>query len=594
MSRVAVSNHAKLFWLLLRGAVRRIAGRANGHPLLRWPRMPFKADRLLIAPQDLRTADATRASEIYAGRFAFAGKVVVCDGRSIFEMEPPSDEWAAALLGFGWLRHLRAAESGITRANARALIDEWIALQGSWHPVAWRPDVLSRRIISWLCHSTLLLQDADVRFYRRFLRSLVRQVRYLRHTAGDARRGVAHMQAVIALSYAALCIAGQARHISSTTERLTHELERQILPDGGHVSRDPGAIIEILLELLPLRQVFASRNIAPAQALLNAIDRMMPMLRFFRHSEGTFAHFNGMGATPADLVSTLLAYDENRGAPFSNAPYSAYQRVEAGGGVLIADTGCAPPIEMSLDAHAGCLSFEFSSPRQSLIVVNCGIPAVGRENWRQLARATAAHSTVTFNNTSSARFIELATFRRVLGGSPMLGGPSKVTVTREDGPEALVLRASHDGYADRFGIVHERVLTLAADGTRFDGEDIFLAADGSAQLRAVQDEFAVRFHLHPAVKATRLTDGHGVMLMTPNKEVWTFSAREDRVELEDSVYLAASEGPRRTMQIVIHGHARTASRVQWSFQQAQPTTLAGAGAGTARRPREEEEPRLPL
>ena len=76
---------------------------------------------------------------------------------------------------------------------------------------------------------------------------------------------------------------------------------------------------------------------------------------------------------------------------------------------------------------------------------------------------------------------------------------------------------------------------------------MFLAADGGAQVRTTRDKFAVRFHLHPTVKATRLTDGHGAMLMTPNKEVWTFSAREDRVELEDSVYLAGSEGPRRTI-----------------------------------------------
>jgi uncharacterized heparinase superfamily protein len=299
-----------------------------------------------------------------------------------------------------------------------------------------------------------------------------------------------------------------------------------------------------------------------------------------------------MGATPADLVSTLLAYDETRGAPVSNAPYSCYQRLEASGGVLLADTGGAPPLEMSLDAHAGCLSFEFSTPKQSLLVVNCGMPPVGRENWRELARATAAHSTVTFNNVSSARFVELVTFRRLLGGSPMIGGPGKIAVTREDGTDALVLRASHDGYADRFGIVHERVLTLASDGARLDGEDIFLAADGGPQLRTTQDEFAVRFHLHPTVKATRLSDGHGVMLMTPNKEVWTFSAREDRVDLEDGVYLASSEGPRRTMQIVIHGHARTASRVQWCFQQTQPTTPAGTGS--TRRSREEQEPRLPL
>ncbi|MGA7232270.1 MAG: heparinase II/III family protein [Xanthobacteraceae bacterium] len=590
MSRIAVANHAKLSWLLLRGALRRIAGRANGHPVFRWPFTPFKSDRLVIAPQDLRTADATRATEIYSGRFAFAGKVVVCDRRSIFEMEPPSDEWAAALLGFGWLRHLRAAESGITRANARALVDEWISFQGGWHSIGWRPDVLARRIISWLSQSTLVLQDADVRFYRRYLRSLLRQVRYLRHTAGDARRGIARLQAVIALSYAALCIAGQARHIKSMTERLKGELERQILPDGGHASRDPGAVIEILLDLLPLRQAFASRNIAPPQALQNAIDRMMPMLRFFRHSEGTFAHFNGMGATPADLLLTLLAYDEARGAPFANAPYSGYQRLAAGGAVAVVDTGCAPPIEMSLDAHAGCLSFEFSAPRQSLIIVNCGMPTIGRENWRPIARATAAHSTVTFNDASSARFVELATFRRMLGGSPIVGGPTRVTVNREESSDTIALRAMHDGYAARFGILHERVLILSTDGMRLEGEDIFLDADGESRVRSARDEFAIRFHLHPTVRATCLTDGHGVMLMTPNKEVWTFSAHHDQVELEDSVYLAGSEGPRRTLQLVIRGHARTAARVQWLLQ-AHPSVGANGGAT---RQADEEEPRLPL
>ena len=94
-----------------------------------------------------------------------------------------------------------------------------------------------------------------------------------------------------------------------------------------------------------------------------------------------------MGATPADLLLTLLAYDEARGAPLSNAPHSGYQRLEAGGGVLIMDTGRAPPIEMSLEAHAGCLSFEFSSPKQNLIV---SIAACRRPRAR-LAAAGARH-----------------------------------------------------------------------------------------------------------------------------------------------------------------------------------------------------------
>jgi uncharacterized heparinase superfamily protein len=589
MAHAGLGNHAKLSWLLLRGGARRLAGRVNSHPVVRWPLPPFRADRLLIAPPDLRTADATLASEIYSGRFAFAGKVVVCDGRSIFEMDPPSEDWAVELLGFGWLRHLRAAESAITRANGRALVDEWITLQGSWHPLAWRPDVLSRRIISWLSQATLVLQDADVRFYRRFLRSLVRQVSYLRHTAGDARRGVAHLQAIIALADAALCIAGQRRRIKSATAALQQELERQILPDGGHVGRDPGAIIEILLELLPLRQAYASRNIAPPPALLNATDRMMPMLRFFRHSDGSFARFNGMGATPADLLLTLMHYDEARGTPVSNAPHSGYQRLEAGGGVLIMDVGKAPPIEMSLDAHAGFLSFEFSSPKHNSLIVNCGMPPTAREDWRQLARTTPSHSTVTFNDASSARFVTSLAFSHVLGGSPMLEGPTQVPMLREDRADGIVLRAIHDGYAERFGILHERTISLAADGTRLEGEDVFRSADGSEQVQTSRDKYALRFHLHPTVKATRLSDGHGAMLMGPDKDVWTFTVREGRVELEDSVYLAGAEGPRRTTQIVVYGHAQHAPRVLWSLQ-AGAAIMAKSTARSVRA----EEPKLPL
>jgi uncharacterized heparinase superfamily protein len=316
---------------------------------------------------------------------------------------------------------------------------------------------------------------------------------------------------------------------------------------------------------------------------------MMPMLRFFRHSDGTLAHFNGMGATPIEQLMTLLAYDDTHGAPLSNAPYSAYQRIEAHGSVLIMDTGGAPPIEMSLEAHAGCLSFEFSTSKHSPLVVNCGMPPIGRDDWRRFVRSTPAHSTVTFNEASSARFVETAAFRRVLGGAPMLDGPNHINVTREARGDTVMLRASHNGYADRFDVIHERTVVVSNDGNKLEGEDYFIGAS-STQIRVKDDSYALRFHLHPSVKATRLTDGHSVMLVTASKEVWTFSVPEHRLELEDSVFLGGSEGPRRTTQIVIHGHAQATPRVLWSFQQ---TGAASVAAATRQRARA-DEPRLPL
>jgi uncharacterized heparinase superfamily protein len=587
MSRVSVAERAKLSSLLLRGALRKVSGRLNGHPLLRWRFFPGKAERLIIAPQDLRTSDATRAAEIYAGRFAFAGKVVICDGRSPFEIVPPSDEWAAGLLGFGWLRHLRAADSGITRANARALVDEWITLQGSWHAIAWRPDILSRRIVAWLCQSPLLLSDADVRFYRRFMRSLSRQVRCLRRNWHRARDGVPQLQALIALTYASLCMSGQGRHLRKTTRRLVDALEYQILPDGGHISRNPDALVDLLLDLLPLRQAFSSRNVAPPPPLLRAIDRMMPMLRFFRHGDGNFAHFNGMGATQPDLLATVLAYDDARGAPLSAAPHSGYQRAEAGGMVLLMDAGRPPPIALSQEAHAGCLSFELSYRNQRLIV-NCGIPATNRETWRQVARATAAHSTVTFNDTSSCRFLESKFFRRLLLGAPIIGGLRDVRAAREERTGGILLRASHDGYADRFHVVHHRSLMLMNDGSRFEGEDSFELADPSRMPDNDSDAFAVRFHLHPSVKANRLSDGHGVMLLMPDRRVWTFDANDEQVEIEESVFLAGTDGPRRTVQIVIYGRATKNPTIRWSFAHMSRSTAG------ERMVEEEQQPELPL
>src|SRR3954466_1979257 len=174
MSRVSVAERTKLSVFLARGLVRNLTSRITTHPVVNWPFSFGKADRVVIAPQDLRTTDSTRAAEIYAGRFVFAGKVILCDSRSPFEITPPSEDWAVALLGFGWLRHLRAAQSGITRANARALVDEWVALQGAYRPIGWQPQIMARRIVSWLSHAPLILHDADEQFYRRFLRSLAR------------------------------------------------------------------------------------------------------------------------------------------------------------------------------------------------------------------------------------------------------------------------------------------------------------------------------------------------------------------------------------------------------------------------------------
>ena len=123
-------GQAKLFGLVMRryltklGALAAISGRPASAMRAR------RAGRLMLAPQDIRTADPITAEEICEGYFAFAGRSVRASGGSPFAVEPPSAHWSAILHGFGWLRHLRTADNAPSRANISVLVTDWLDRSG--------------------------------------------------------------------------------------------------------------------------------------------------------------------------------------------------------------------------------------------------------------------------------------------------------------------------------------------------------------------------------------------------------------------------------------------------------------------------------
>lgn len=524
--------------------------------LVRW--RSSAPERLLIAPQDIRTSDPTIAADINAGYFAFGGKIVHASGRSPFDIEPGSEIWTRHLTGFGWLRHLRAADTPAGRRRGRTLVASFLDAHPRPGPgPQWEPAVVARRLISWLSQSPVILDGADRDFYTRFLLALETQRAVLARHIAAGPRGPDRLIAAIALAEFGLCVDGVATLQKRGSGALATEVEGQILPDGGHVSRNPQTLIDLLLDLLPLRQAYAARGIQCPQPVLNAIDRMMPMLRLFRHGDGALALFNGMGVTAPELVATILAYDDVRGRPIVNARASGYQRLEGGQTIAVVDAGGPPPRAFSSAAHAGCLSFELSSGAHRL-VINCGAPDGARPGPREAARSTAAHSTLTLDDTSSCRFAPPGS--RGEGGL-LISGPREVEAEREEGPRGTVLRLSHDGYAAEFGLIHQRLLSLSAAGDLFEGHDRLIGADG--ELGRVMP-FALRFHLHPSVKA-KPQSAHTVRLDAPDGDTWLFEASAPAAT-EPTILFAAVGGPRQTTQIRLNGLSGTGESLNWRFR----------------------------
>ena len=532
-----------------------------------------RAEQLLLAPQELRTADPSFASELYNGHFGLAGKLAEVDTESPFEIDPPSEGWARELYGFGWLRHLRAAGSELSREQAKVLVNDFIALKRSLPGLAWQPEIVGRRVVSWLSNSVLVLDSGEPQAYETFLRALTSQLRYLSASYRDAPDGVPRLVALMALVYAGLCIAEQQAVVERYARPLCKELERQILPDGGHISRNPEALVELLLDLLPLKQCFVARDRPPPKELTDAIERIMPMLRFFRTCDGTMTRFNGAGPTPTDALATVLAYDDVKGAPVRYAANSAYARLECGSTMFICDIGPTPAPSLSMTANAGFLSFEMSSGNSPMIV-NCGTPPVDHDEWRPFARSTPAHSTLTFEDVSSGEFGAPGSTN---GAQPAIDapliGPANAQASRSDQGDntgGIRIKGSHDGYLERFGVTHARQILIAPKGLLISAEDKLYAPQGlkNPPEGLIAGDYAIRFHLHPSVRAAAAADGQSVELTLKNGEVWRITSNAPETMIEESFFLADARGPQPTSQVVLGGvmGESTEVRIVWNIE----------------------------
>jgi uncharacterized heparinase superfamily protein len=530
--------------------------------------------------------DPSKAPELYRGCFELAGCRVMLRGGSVYALQEPRPvSFDIALHSFTYLHDLKAGQGQLHRVYARGLIAEWLEHRAWRQPAARGAQTASWRMINWVQCAPFLLKGASRSFELAFLASLSAQARAMLRKGPATALPQDRLLAAIALAYAVFGTSGLESLHKTILQRLTHELDSQILADGGHVSRN-GEVLCLLLGLLvPLRQAMQDAYIEVPAAMHAAIERMLPMLRFLRHNDGRLAVFQGVSRTQAGLVRAILASDSVAGKPLSHAHMSGFARLSHGQTSLIMDTGQPVLPSVSGTAAASPLALEFcDGPHR--IIVNCGSRPVEDSEWQLAARLTSAHSTICLGNTDTSRVADGALFRRLFGTPAMLqrGGVEAEVSTEAPGS---VITARHSCYEAPFGLICQRRVFLSADGHDLRGEDVFLPAD-VMDANVLDPEFSIRFHLHPSVKATLSRDGASIMMVLPSKTGWKFFARGGQLSLSTSLYLPDVRTPRPTQQIVISGIAGRPDRVQWAFKRIHKT------ANHAARTSIDNAPELPL
>ena len=501
-------------------------------------------------PEAIWKGDTYKGDDIIAGRFTFerSAPLVSIDPWAVETDDPAQLEH---LHSFHWLRDLAEAEDQIAaRSRVQTLIEDWISNNEIWSPLPWRPDILGERITLWFEYYDQLFATGGNSFRRLVVKSLSRQLKHLNRVAHIETIGIAKLTALKGLICGAACLPGGGKRLPSLYKTLEREIERHILDDGSYINRNPSSHHTALTRLVEIRSIIKGRQLPSNNALEETIQKMAPVLRFFRHPDGGLSQFNGSVPGDTQCIDRTLIRAAARTLPPRILPISRYNRLLVGKILVLFDIGSPPPVGYDDNAHAGTLSIEVSIGRERLFV-NCGA-IIGTENsWKAVQRTTAAHSTLTIEDRNSSE---------LLASGGLGSRRAKVIANYEEDDDYFISSARHDGYCLPFSTVHSRTLRLAKNSERLEGVDELTCPDNR--------RFNIRFHLHPQVSASVSHSGKSAILRLPKGGGWQLDCNGGNLRLDESIYLDGVRA-KRSVQIVFEGDTEQEKTViSWALHSA--------------------------
>lgn len=538
----------------------RLAWKTPIHSLRLRGRVPL---RLTAVPKDPIAGDKAVGEALLRGRFVHGGTEMAIDRVDFGQLACPAD-FAAYLHSFAWLRDLGAAATRERGAKlAEAITRKWLeATAQHVSEPAWRPDHWGRRILFWTAYAPYILSSRDLVYRSLVLNILARGARHIERSADKSMPGMPRIAAWCGVIAAALVVQGGPARLKSGEAGLIRALAGALHDDGGLVSRAPIEQILLTETLAQLRAVYiASRRDVP-DWLSDALGGAAGALLAVTLGDDYLSSWQGGNMASRRRVVAAVEGSGITVRPLRQARGWGYQRVQAKNTVIVLDAAPPPPPRALSGGCASTLAFELSDGPQRLIV-NCG--GVGDAKGAlpndlvHALRTTAAHSTLTLGDRNST----------AIHPDGSLGkGVAEVELSRDETAGICRIEASHDGYARRFGLIHERRLTLSPDGKQLDGEDRLVVAT-SKKRRGDLIPFAVRFHLAPAIEVTATADGQGALLRIRGGSVWRFRCRGGQLGVEDSLWVDGQAQPHATLQLVVAGDSPPEGMtISWELKRA--------------------------
>ena len=404
-------------------------------------------------PMDARTPGRwPELPELRAGKIRLLGLARTLGDPPGWQHSDAPRLWRFHLHYWDWAWGLAADSDRLTaRALFARLWRSWQASAGFGHSDAWHPYPAALRAWSWCALHHDLAASSDIE--PDFVAGLSVHAAFLRRHLEYDVGGNHLIKGLKALTGLAAFFADE-RLMRLALRRMSKQLTRQVLADGGHYERAPAYHCQVLADIIDVADLLCAIGRAPTDEISAAIDRMRSWLGTVLTPDGQVPLLNdGYPVEPEFLAA--LRPRQAPDNPLIMLPQTGLVRAVAGGWHLLADVGPPCPPSLPAHAHADTFSCVVHVDRVPLLI-DTGTSTYEAGLVRRHERSTAAHNTVQVDGADSTE----------VWGVFRAGRRARVTglVARADS-SGVLCEATHDGFRVLRGRpLHRRRWSITPDG----------------------------------------------------------------------------------------------------------------------------------
>ncbi len=417
---------------------------------------------------------------------------------------------------FNFLRDLKSLGKLETRSIARNIVEIWINKNKNFFSVPFQIMPLSKRIVNICFTYSWFAKSGNQDFKKKLLTFLSQQLKIQEFKIKSNNNEDEVFEVYKSLIIGNIFLFGNKEKIIEYLKEIESVINRLILKDGGHVSRNPMKQLCVLRGLIEIRSATATLPDINNSVLHKNVKLMSKFFKMFCMPDGNFCFFNGGSLiNKVEITETLKRIDKtSRKTEIADA--SGYGKLIKNNVLLLIDLGTKNNhfSDEKFINKASIGAFELYYKKLKLIT-NLGDIEKNKDfNSLMSLASTAAHSTLSIDDRNN---IDLSNNRKL----------DYLNVKKNINNLGDLIEIEHSGYNYAFGVNHKRTIFLKKNGLDFRGIDEIFSINNFG---IIPKEAKIRFHLSSNLNVFKLRNGKILLKHSEGLIFYFLSSHDAKIE----------------------------------------------------------------